>query len=88
MDRDSNCTVDQRLCFRFIDNTITLLLKSKFQASSLLLYRLVCVGPGRKPKIIMLEGSNSQLSALIYNVADVMFKSNDTVFSHFRWYKR
>ena len=42
---------DQRLCFRYSDSTIPLLLKSEFQASSsfLCLYRPVCVGPVRKP---------------------------------------
>ena len=46
----SNCEADQRLCFRYSDGTIPLLLW-KFQASSsfLCLYRLVCVGPVRKP---------------------------------------
>ena len=28
----SNCTADQRLCFRFMDNTIPLLLKSKISS--------------------------------------------------------
>ena len=32
----SNCTADQHLCFCYTDSTITLLLKPKFQASSLL----------------------------------------------------
>ena len=47
-----NCEADQRLCFRYIDRTIPLLSKSKFQASNhlLKLYSLVCVGPGRKPE--------------------------------------
>ena len=42
---------DQRLCFRYSDSTIPLLLNPKFQASSffLCLYRPVCVGPVRKP---------------------------------------
>ena len=51
-----NREAGQRLCFRFTDSTIPLLLKSKkFHASSCLLrlYRLVCagvcVGPVRKP---------------------------------------
>ena len=45
-----NREADQHLCFRYIDSTIPLLLNLKFQASShfLLLYSLVCVGPGRK----------------------------------------
>ena len=47
----SNCEADQRLCFRYSDNTIHFLLKPKFQASSsfLCLYRSVCVGLVRKP---------------------------------------
>ena len=42
---------DQRLCFRYSDRTIPLLLNPKFQGSSLLLrlYSLVCVEPVRKP---------------------------------------
>ena len=46
-----NKDVDQRLCFRYTDSTLPLLPKSKFLASSsfLCLYRLVCVGPVRKP---------------------------------------
>ena len=46
-----NREADQRLCFRYSDSTITLLLNPKFQASScfLCLYRPVCVGPVRKP---------------------------------------
>ena len=48
-----NCKADQRLCFRYTDSTIILLLKPKFQASSLFLrlYRPVCVGPGQNPNI-------------------------------------
>ena len=45
----SNCEADQRLCFRFSDSTIPLLLKSEISSSFLSLYRLVCVGPVRKP---------------------------------------
>ena len=46
------CEADQRLCFRYMDSTISLLLKSQIQASSLLLtlYRPVFVGPGWKPQ--------------------------------------
>ena len=47
-----NREADQRLCFRYSDSTIPLLLKNpKFQASSaiLCLYGPVCVGPVRKP---------------------------------------
>ena len=48
-----NREADQRLCFRYTDSTIPLLPKSKFQASShlLWLHNPVYVGPGRKPKI-------------------------------------
>ena len=47
----SNCEADQRLCFRYSDITVPLLLKSEIQDSSsfLRLYRSVYVGPGRKP---------------------------------------
>ena len=47
-----NKDADQRLCFRYSDSTVPLLLKSKiFQASSsfLCLYRPVCVAFGQKP---------------------------------------
>ena len=46
-----NREADQRLCFRYSDSTIPLLLNPKFQASSsfLCLYRPVCVGPVQKP---------------------------------------
>ena len=46
-----NCEADQRLCFRYTDSTIPLLLKSEISTSSLLLclYNSVCVGPVRKP---------------------------------------
>ena len=45
----SNCTADQRLCFRYIDSTIPLLSKPKFQACShiLWLHSQVCVRPGQ-----------------------------------------
>ena len=46
----SNCTADQRLCFRYSVLVQSLFfLNPKFQASSLLLYRLVCVRARRKP---------------------------------------
>ena len=46
-----NREADQRLCFRYSDSTIPLLLNPKFQDSSsfLCLYRPVCVIPVRKP---------------------------------------
>ena len=40
---------DQRLCFRYSDSTLPLLLKSKISSSLLCLYSSVCVGPVRKP---------------------------------------
>ena len=45
----SNCTADQRLCFRYLDSTIV---QFQFQYSHFLLrlYRPVCVRPGRKPR--------------------------------------
>ena len=44
----NNFEADQRLCFRYSDSTIPLLLNPKFQASSSFLswYRSVCVRPG------------------------------------------
>ena len=53
---------DQRLCFRYMDSTIPLLLKPEIQASSLilLLYEQgVCVGPGRNPKLLVFSCSSS-----------------------------
>ena len=46
-----NREADQRLCFRYSDSTLPLLLNPKFQISShlLCLYSPVCVGPVRKP---------------------------------------
>ena len=48
-----NREADQRLCFRYIDSTISLLSKSEISSlySHLLwLYSLFCVRPGRKPE--------------------------------------
>ena len=46
-----NREADQRLCFRYIVQSL-FFLNTKFQASSHLvwLYSPVCVGPGRKPR--------------------------------------
>ena len=46
-----NREADQRLCFRYTDSTIPLLLKSEISSFYLVLrlYRPVCVGPVRKP---------------------------------------
>ena len=56
---------DQRLCFRYTDSTIHLLLNPKFPASShlLCLYRSVCVGPVQK-----LHCWFSQVAAQMRNV--------------------
>ena len=47
----TNCTADERLCFRYSDSTIPALLIPKFQATSHLLWlcRSVCVGHGENP---------------------------------------
>ena len=58
-----NREADQRLCFRYTDSTITLLLKSEIQASShlLWLYNPVRVGPRRKSRrpVFSQRGSNT-----------------------------
>ena len=43
---------DQRLCFRYINSTNPCFLNPKFNTSShlLLLYNLICAGPGWKPR--------------------------------------
>ena len=43
----SNCTADQRLCFRYTDSTIPLLLK--YEKSSFYVAFCDCTGPVRKP---------------------------------------
>ena len=62
----SNCEADQRLCFRYTDSTIPLLLK--YEISSIYpssefrkLHRPVCVRPGRKPRrpVFSRRGSNN-----------------------------
>ena len=57
-----NREADQRLCFRYIVQSLYFL-NPKFQASShlLWLYSLVCVGPGRKPRRLVFSqrGSNT-----------------------------
>ena len=46
-----SCAADQRLCFLYTDSTMPLLPKSEISSSHRLwLYRLVCIGPGRKPR--------------------------------------
>ena len=57
-----NREADQRLCFRYTDSIIPLLLNTKFQASNhfLWLYSPVCVRPGQKPRrpVFSQRGSN------------------------------
>ena len=55
---------DQRLCFRYTDCIIPLLFKfkiSSFLPASVALwqYRLICVRPGRKPKLFVLSCKGS-----------------------------
>ena len=64
-----NREADQRLCFRYIDSTIPLLPKPKFQASShlLWLYSLVCVGPGWKSRRPVFSQRFSYIPSSLYN---------------------
>ena len=64
-----NKDADQRLCFRYTDSTIPLHLFPRFQASSfmLLLYSLVCVGPGRKPKLFVFSCTGSNVFKGIFS---------------------
>ena len=50
--RRSNCAAEQRLCFCYIDSTITPLPNPEISTFCylLLLYSPVCVGPGQKPR--------------------------------------
>ena len=70
----SNCTADQRLCFRLTDSTIPLLLIPKFQDSSFLLgvYRPVSIGPGRKPKLFVFSWHSSNKVLFISSNCDKM----------------
>ena len=69
-----NREADQRLSFRYTDSTIPLLPKSEiFRASShlLWLYKLVCVGPGRKPRrptVFSERGSHICLVGVSYSI--------------------
>ena len=62
-----NREADQRLCFRYIDSTIPLLPKTKFQAFShlLWLYSPVCVRPGQKPQRPFFSQRDSYDTALV-----------------------
>ena len=57
----SNREADQCLCFGYSDSTVPLLLKSEFQASSLILwlYRPVCVRPVQKLKLLVFSCTGS-----------------------------
>ena len=59
-----NREADQRLCFRYTDSTISLLLNPKFQVSNhlLRLYSPVCVRPGRNPKLLVFSCTGSFMS--------------------------
>ena len=59
----SNCTADQCLCFRYTDNTVIILLKSKhFQPLTIFCnYSPVCVRPGQNP-ICWFSHAQAQLS--------------------------
>ena len=48
----SNCTADLHLYFCYLASTISLLLKSII-SMLLRLYRPICVGPGRKPSLLV-----------------------------------
>ena len=77
----SKCAADQRLCFRHTDSTIPILLKSKNHETSLLLrlYRPVCVGPGRSPKLFFSStGPNMVISSAV-NLAYASQTLNDKV---------
>ena len=60
----SNCKADQRLCFRHRDTPLPLISKvSSFQLYAVTAYSLVCVGPGRKPKLLVFSCGGSIKSA-------------------------
>ena len=69
----SNCTADQHLYFRYTDSTIPLLHIFKISSillSCVILYRLVCVGSGQNPKLLVFSSSGSYVTA-IYRI--IMF---------------
>ena len=69
---------DQRLCIRHTDSTISLLLKSEFQASSMLLclYRLVCVRPGRQPKKMLVFSRTGSITSE-FNIQHLLCHKKD-----------
>ena len=67
----SYCTGDQHLCFRYTDSTIPLQHIFKISSvlhSSVILYRLVCAGPGRNPKLLVFSCSGSYVTE-IYRIS-------------------
>ena len=82
----SNREADQRLCFRYIDSTIPLVPKlyTKFRASIhlvwlySLLYSLVFVGPGRKPRrpVFSQRGSNDIYYLYLFVISESLHNSS------------
>ena len=60
-----DCEADQCLCFRYMDSTIPLLLKSEISTvyHLLKLHRPVCVRPGRKPQRLVFSRRGSNVAA-------------------------
>ena len=75
-----NREADQRLCFRYLIVQSFYFLNPKFQASShiLLLYSLVCIGPGRKPRRPVFSERGS---FVIWVVSDFGFEGGTVVLS-------
>ena len=82
----SNCEADQHLCFRYRDSAIPFLLKSQTNFMLLAcfcnLYRLVCVRPGLKPKLLFYshKGSNNsaEASGIILDAKELILKGIPT----------
>ena len=89
-----NREADQRLCFRYTDSTMSLLLKSEVVFFD---YRLVCVGPVRNPncwfshaqaRLKVSYSSNfsclvclcSSIQTLYFN--EILFKPNNSTFNY------
>ena len=86
-----NSEANQRLCFRYTEQSI-FFLNPKFQASShlLLLYSPVCVGPGRKPedRFSHKEAQMSMIQVKLVRIPSPVslhfsLKFGDESFSHF-----
>ena len=94
-----NCTADQRLCIRYWDSTFSLLPKfiliPSFLPSPVCVYRLVCVGPGRKHQrpVFSHHGSiykqktynSSSIHTEIYTVTHVLFVASLKTFTIVEW---